>query len=147
MAHEPHEHAEWPGPENDGSLAYRLEDYLMSGGFLMELDSFAKRHASKFEIRGPNSSSEHEHEWFEAFKEYETMLDQRSNAFLASEQVTAEQAVAECFRAKDEGNSKYKYFEYLAAAIDYERFHVLMLDFKTGRRDLTRWWECLQLQE
>ena len=137
-----------PGPSNDGSLAYRLEDYLLSASCLMELNSFAQRHAQKFEDVGPCSPRhDHPHDWYDTFQEYETMMHKRTDEFLHREGVTAEQAVEECFRKRNEGNAEFQYFEYLAAAVDYVRFHSLMLDFKEGRRNLAQWWNCLQLQE
>eukprot|EP00434_Breviolum_minutum_P005393 symbB.v1.2.004756.t1/scaffold242.1/size254583/3 len=137
-----------PGPSNDGSLAYRLEDYLLSASCLMELNSFAQRHAQKFEDVGPCSPRhDHPHDWYDTFQEYETMMHKRTDEFLHREGVTAEQAVEECFGKRNEGNAEFQYFEYLAAAVDYVRFHSLMLDFKEGRRNLAQWWNCLQLQD
>mmetsp|Transcript_105058 Transcript_105058/g.321997 ORF Transcript_105058/g.321997 Transcript_105058/m.321997 type:complete len:140 (-) Transcript_105058:210-629(-) len=132
-------HFEVAGPENDGSLAYRLEDYLLSGSFLMQLNAFVTQHADKFEdLQG----GEHEHEWHDIFLEYERMLNDRVEAFLKAEGVTAEQAVEACMRAKAAGQEDYKFFEYLAAAMDYEKFRTVMLDFKVGRRDVSKWWKC-----
>eukprot|EP00933_Yihiella_yeosuensis_P079314 TRINITY_DN9178_c0_g1_i2.p1 TRINITY_DN9178_c0_g1~~TRINITY_DN9178_c0_g1_i2.p1 ORF type:complete len:153 (+),score=31.95 TRINITY_DN9178_c0_g1_i2:61-519(+) len=139
----PHAHWHWPGPENDGSLASRFEDYLMSGTTLMKLNDFAQKYAKQFEV----VDGEHPHEWHEWFQEYAEMLDGRIDAFLASESVTAEQAVAQCFTAVENGKEKYQYFLYVAAALDYQRFYELMLDFKSGRRDLSRWWTCLAVPD
>jgi len=149
VAHlEMHSHAHPPGPINDGSLAYRLEDYLLSASCLMEINAFAQRYAPIFEDVGPGSPRhDHPHEWHDLFQEYEAMMRRRTDQFLENEGVTAEQAVEECFRKRNEGNSKFQYFEYLAAAVDYRRFYALMLDFKDGRRNLTQWWNCLQLQD
>ncbi|CAJ1359921.1 unnamed protein product [Effrenium voratum] len=164
-----HSHAHPPGPINDGSLAYRLEDYLLSASCLMELNAFAQRHAWKFDEVGPSSPKhDHPHDWHDIFQdrfclamcemkqhmsvlssiipqaqEYEEMMRRRTDQFLDREGVTAEQAVEECFRMKNEGNSKFQYFEYLAAAVDYRKFHALMLDFK-ARASGSRAW--LQLQ-
>ncbi|CAJ1441959.1 unnamed protein product [Effrenium voratum] len=139
----------------------------------MELNAFAQRHAWKFDEVGPSSPKhDHPHDWHDIFQdrfclamyemnqhmsvlssiipqaqEYEEMMRRRTDQFLDREGVTAEQAVEECFRMKNEGNSKFQYFEYLAAAVDYRKFHALMLDFKEGRRNLTHWWTCLQLEE
>eukprot|EP00435_Cladocopium_sp_Y103_P073506 s42_g43.t3 len=96
-----------PGPSNDGSLAYRLEDYLLSASCLMELNAFAQRHAYKFE-------DDHPHDWYDIFQEYENMMRKRTDEFLHREGVTAEQAVEECFRKRNEGNSQFQYFESLA---------------------------------
>mmetsp|Transcript_5118 Transcript_5118/g.12874 ORF Transcript_5118/g.12874 Transcript_5118/m.12874 type:complete len:147 (-) Transcript_5118:297-737(-) len=133
------------GPElavpekNDGSLAYRLEDYMLSGSFLMQLNEFVMKHMNKFEdVEG----GEHPHEWHDLFLEYERMLNHRVEAFLKAEGVSAEQAVAACERAKAAGNKDYKFFEYLAAAVEYERFCSVMLAFKSGKRNVQRWWQC-----
>mmetsp|Transcript_131059 Transcript_131059/g.261472 ORF Transcript_131059/g.261472 Transcript_131059/m.261472 type:complete len:147 (+) Transcript_131059:68-508(+) len=139
LHHDPH--FEQNAPENDGSLAYRLEDYLTSAGFLRELDSFVQRHCNVFQE--VEDGGEHRHEWFQAFREYERMVDDRVEAFLRSEQTTAEEAVAQCLAAQQAGKEHYKFFEYLAAATEYEQFHRLMMDFKTRRRDLSEWWTCL----
>ncbi|CAE7446087.1 XI-2 [Symbiodinium pilosum] len=135
-----HSHAHPPG----------LEDYLLSASCLMEINAFAQRHSGKFEDVGPGSPRhDHPHDWYEIFqeREYEAMMRVRTDQFLAIEGVTAEQAVEECFRKRNEGNSKFQYFEYLAAAVDYRRFYALMLDFKEGRRNLTQWWNCLKLED
>mmetsp|Transcript_39380 Transcript_39380/g.91304 ORF Transcript_39380/g.91304 Transcript_39380/m.91304 type:complete len:121 (-) Transcript_39380:144-506(-) len=70
----PHDHGEHTAPDNDGSLAYRLEDYMTSGSFLMELGSFVAKHASMFE---DVNTGEHPHQWFETYREYEAMLSKR----------------------------------------------------------------------
>uniref|UniRef100_A0A7S0A2M2 Cilia- and flagella-associated protein 36 n=1 Tax=Pyrodinium bahamense TaxID=73915 RepID=A0A7S0A2M2_9DINO len=125
-------------PENDGTLACRMEEWLMSTSFLMSLNTFAKRHAPMFEdVKG----GEHPHAWFDAFREYETMVNDRVEAFLVSEGVSAEEAVAACRVAKAAGKTDYKFFEYLAAAVEYESFYSMMLDFKAGRRDVSQWWK------
>eukprot|EP00927_Polykrikos_kofoidii_P084330 TRINITY_DN8851_c0_g1_i1.p2 TRINITY_DN8851_c0_g1~~TRINITY_DN8851_c0_g1_i1.p2 ORF type:complete len:158 (-),score=22.24 TRINITY_DN8851_c0_g1_i1:135-608(-) len=126
-------------PENDGSLACRAEDFLMSSSFFMQLNDFAKRHASKFEEVTTNE--EHRHEWYEIFKEYEAMVSARIDCFLAAEGVSAEDVVAQCRQAKLQGKTDYAYFEYLAACVEYETFHRLMLEFKSGARDMSRPWE------
>lgn len=128
-------------PENDGTLAYRMEEYLMSGTFMMELDTFVRRHAKEFDHP---DEGEHLHEWHDAFREYERMLSNRVEAFLRSEGVTTEQAVAACEHARQSGHEEYKYFEYLAASIDYQRFHSVMLEFKAGTRDVSCWWRLFQ---
>mmetsp|Transcript_107322 Transcript_107322/g.308832 ORF Transcript_107322/g.308832 Transcript_107322/m.308832 type:complete len:142 (-) Transcript_107322:233-658(-) len=129
-----------PGPQNDGSLAYRLEDYLLSGSFLSQLNSFVAKHAHKFEDLA-DSDDEHRHEWHDIFLEYERMLNDRVEAFLKAEGVTAEQAVEACRRAKAEGKEDYQYFEYLAASVDYQRFHRVMLEFKHHERDVPQIWQ------
>mmetsp|Transcript_108753 Transcript_108753/g.314017 ORF Transcript_108753/g.314017 Transcript_108753/m.314017 type:complete len:137 (+) Transcript_108753:95-505(+) len=127
------------GPENDGSLAYRLEDYLLSGSFLAQLNDFVASHAPKFD---DVQDWEHRHEWHDSFLEYEDMLHHRVEAFLRAEGVTAEQAVQACKVARAAGNKDYRFFEYLAAAIDYQKFHAVMLEFKSGKRDVSKWWKC-----
>mmetsp|Transcript_55854 Transcript_55854/g.130721 ORF Transcript_55854/g.130721 Transcript_55854/m.130721 type:complete len:152 (-) Transcript_55854:167-622(-) len=130
-------HAVWAGPENDGTLAYRLEDYLMSGSFLRELDGFVKKHAALFD---DVTGGEHSHEYHDIFKKYEAMLASRIDAFLAAEGVTTEQVVEECKWAKTHGHDDYKFYEYLVASVEYESFYKLMLEFKTGQRDVSKWW-------
>mmetsp|Transcript_39381 Transcript_39381/g.91308 ORF Transcript_39381/g.91308 Transcript_39381/m.91308 type:complete len:143 (-) Transcript_39381:73-501(-) len=136
----PHDHGEHTAPDNDGSLAYRLEDYMTSGSFLMELGSFVAKHASMFE---DVNTGEHPHQWFETYREYEAMLSKRVNAFLAAEGVTAEEAVADCRVAREAHQEQYIFFEYLAAAVDYQCFYRLMLEFKSHKRDISSWWRCL----
>mmetsp|Transcript_68434 Transcript_68434/g.164309 ORF Transcript_68434/g.164309 Transcript_68434/m.164309 type:complete len:153 (+) Transcript_68434:83-541(+) len=130
-------HAVWAGPENDGTLAYRMEDYLMSGSFLRELDGFVKKHLPAFEdLEG----GEHPHDYHDIFKLYEEMLSARIEAFLIAEGVTTEQVVEECKWAKTHGHDDYKFYEYLVASVEYESFYKLMLEFKRGQRDVSKWW-------
>merc|ERR1712228_476037 len=96
---------------------------------------------------GDVAGGEHPHEWHDIFREYEAMLDKRVEAFLASEGVTAEQAVADCRLAKAQGKDHYIFFEYLAAAVEYEKFYAMMLEFKMGKRDVSQWWKCLATHE
>mmetsp|Transcript_6702 Transcript_6702/g.13753 ORF Transcript_6702/g.13753 Transcript_6702/m.13753 type:complete len:145 (+) Transcript_6702:32-466(+) len=139
-----HSHHERVGPLNDGSLAYRLEDYMTSSSFLRELNDFVNKHVAKFEdVEG----GEHPHEWFAIYREYELMLGKRMDAFLASESVTAEQAVAACRAAQAQDRKSYTFFEYLAAAVEYTSFYQMMLDFKAHKRDVSSWWNCLLTHE
>jgi len=44
---------------------------------------------------------------------------------------------------EDEGKI-FKSSEYLMAAISFESFVSLMLDFKSGEKDVSRWWEVCE---
>merc|ERR1719174_1190536 len=72
-------HGEPALPDNDETLAYRMEEYMMSGSFFTQMDNFAKQHAHKFEDVG---GGEHPHEWFAIFQEYGEMISDRVETFL-----------------------------------------------------------------
>jgi hypothetical protein len=121
-----------------GSHASRLEERLMCGGFFQQINHFVGLHAHKF--NDPTDGSGHSLETFTIFKEYEAMLSARCEHFLTSEGLTAEEVVNSML-VEEELGKKFKSSEYLMAAIDFEMFVSLMLDFKTGEKDVSRWWE------
>jgi hypothetical protein len=125
-----------------GSHAQRLEERLMCGGFFQQIDSFVKQHAHKF-TDPTDDGSGHSFETYSLFKEYEAILNTRCEHFLVSEGLTAEDVVHSMVLEEEQGK-KFKSSEYLMAAIDFEMFVNLMLDFKTGEKDVSRWWEVCE---
>lgn len=125
-----------------GSYASRLEERLMCGGFFQQINSFVGKHAHKFDDANADGSG-YSLELYTIFKEYETMLSTRCEHFLQSEGLTAEEVVNNMLEEEDEGRV-FKSSEYLTAAINFESFVSLMLDFKSGEKDVSRWWEICQ---
>jgi len=127
---------------DEGTHASRLEERLMCGGFFQQINDFVGRHAHKF--NDPTSDgSGYSLESFSLFKEYEAMLSARCEYFLESVGATAEEVVNSMLMEEEQGK-KFKSSEYLMAAIDFEMFVSLMLDFKTGEKDVSRWREVCQ---
>ena len=79
--------------------------------------------------------------WFEKYKEYEQLVQVHLESFPANEGVTAEQACSQCAQAL--GTEGYEFLDYAIASTEYPNFVALMLDFKSGKRNLSRWWEFL----
>jgi len=115
---------------------------LMCGGFFQQINHFVGKHAHKIQDPGTDGSG-HSLESFSLFKEYESILSARCEYFLVSEGLTAEEVVSSMLMEEEQGR-KFKSSEYLMAAIDFEMFVSLMLDFKTGAKDVSRWWEVSQ---
>jgi len=126
---------------DQGTYASRLEERLMCGGFFQQIDAFVKQNAYK--INDPHDGSGHSFDSFNSWKEYETMLSARCEHFLVTEGLSAEDVVNSMLQEEDRGK-KFKSSEYLMAAIDFEMFVSLMLDFKAGHKDVSRWKEMLQ---
>jgi len=129
--------------ETKGTLASCLNEWLMCAGFFKLINSFAVKNAHKFEDADANGSG-HSLESYAMFKEYESMLSLRCETFLVMEGATPEEAVDSMLLEEDEPGSKFKVCEYLMAAISFESFVSLMLDFKSGDKDLSRWSEMFQ---
>lgn len=122
-----------------GTPAARLEERLMCGGFFQQINHFVERHAHKFDDP-PTDGSGYPLDWYAIFREYEAMISRRCEYFLQCEGLTAEEVVTSMLAEEDQGK-KFKSSEYLMAAINFEMFLSLMLDFKRGVKDVSRWWE------
>lgn len=127
---------------DQGSYAQRLEERLMCGGFFMQVDWFVKQHSHKFGEVSTDGSG-YSLESYSLFREYSCILGKRCEHFLQTEGVSAEDVVSSMMAEEEEGK-KFKSTEYLMAAINFELFVSLMLDFKAGVRDVSRWWEICQ---
>jgi hypothetical protein len=127
---------------DQGTYAQRLEERLMCGGFFMQIDWFVKQHCHKF-AELSNDGSGYSLESYDLFREYSCILSKRCEHFLQTEGVSAEDVVSSMVMEEEQGK-KFKSSEYLLAAINFELFLSLMLDFKAGVRDVSRWWEICQ---
>lgn len=130
---------------DQGTHAFRLNERLMCGGFFQQINHFVGKHAHKFDDPSTDGSG-HSLESFSLFQEYESMLSKRCEHFLESEGVSAEEVVDSMLMEEEQGK-KFKSSEYLMAAIDFEMFVSLMLDFKTGAKDVSRWWEVCEEEQ
>jgi len=126
--------------EKKGTLASRLDEWLMCAGFFKEINRFTTQHAHNF-VDPATDGSGHSLESYARYKEYEAMMNLRCEAFLLLEGATAEEAVDSMLMEEEEPGQKFKSSEYLLSAIDFETFTSLMLDFKSGEKDLSRWSE------
>jgi len=124
---------------DQGTHASRLEERLICGGFFQQINHFVGQHAHKFDEPSTDGSG-YSFELYSLFREYEAMLSARCEHFLQTEGLSAEEVVNSMLAEEDLGK-KFKSSEYLMAAIDLEMFVSLMLDFKTGEKDVSRWWE------
>lgn len=120
------------------SHALILEERLMCGTFLQHMNEFAKNHARKFHDPSADGSG-YSFELYSLFRMYETMLSAWCEDFLQSEGLSAEMVVRDMLNEEAQGKV-FKSSEYLMAGINFECFVRLMQDFKTGRKDLSRWW-------
>jgi hypothetical protein len=127
---------------DQGSYAQRLEERLMCGGFFKQIDWFAKQHSHKFGDVCADGSG-YSLEQYNLFTEYSCILSKRCEHFLQTEGVSAEEVVGSMVMEEEHGK-KFKSAEYLMAAINFELFVSMMLDFKAGVRDVSRWQEIIQ---
>lgn len=127
---------------DQGTHAQRLEERLMCGGFFQQIDYFMGKHAHKIHDNIDDGSG-YTFESYSLFQEFGEMLSRRCENFLTSEGLTAEQVVGNMLEEEEQGKI-FKSSEYLMAAIDFQMFVSLMLDFKTGAKDVSKWWEVCQ---